>query len=106
MRTPPIASSPARCCAAKISLHGRSSILADVVLIRLRHDEDDDASDGGHAKIDCHGGGDGNAHGDGGGYSEAMANIMVLAMAMAMMMVMAVVINARQRSPGYRWSHG
>ena len=67
------------------------------ILIRSRHDEDEDASDGGHAKIDCHAGGDGNAHGDGGGYGETMANLMVLVVAMAMMMVMAVVINTRQK---------
>ena len=69
-----------------------------MVLIRLRHDKDYDASDGGHAKTDCHGGGYGNDHGDGGGYGESMANLMVLVMAMAMMIVMAVVIKARQRS--------
>ena len=91
-------SSPARCRTATISLHGRNSILADVVPIRLRHAEDDAASDGGHAKIDCHGVGDGNAHGDGGSYGETMAKLMVLVMAMAMMMVMAVVINTRHRS--------
>ena len=68
------------------------------ILIRLRHDEDDDASDGGHAKIDCHAVSDGNAQGGCGGYGETMANPMVLVMAMAMMMVMAVVINTRQRS--------
>ena len=72
-----------------------------MAFIRLRHDEDDDASDGGHAKIDCHGGGDGNAHGDSGGYGDTMANLMVLAMAMSMMMMMMmmeVVINTRQRA--------
>ena len=39
-------SSPAQCHTATISFQGRDSILADVVLIRLRHcyDDDDDIS--------------------------------------------------------------
>ena len=61
---------------AKISFHGKNSILTNVVLIRLRYGEDDDAYEGGHAEIDCHGDGDGNAHGDGGGYGATMASLM------------------------------
>ena len=98
VRILPIPSSPARCRAATISFHGRNSSLSDVVLIHMRHDEDDDTSPGGHAKIDCHGDGDGDAHGNGGGYGEITAILLVLVMAMAMMMVMAVAINTRQRS--------
>ena len=49
---PPIPSSPAQCRTATISLHGKNSTLADVVLIRLRHDDDDDdISPGNHAGL-------------------------------------------------------
>ena len=50
VRIPPIPGSPAQCRTATISLHGRNSILADVVLIRLTQ-EDDDISPGGHAGL-------------------------------------------------------
>ena len=53
-----------------------------MVLIRLRHDDDDDTSPGGHVKIDCQGGGGGDDHGNGGGDGKTMANIMVFVMAM------------------------
>ena len=79
----------ARCRAATISLHGRNSSLSDVVLIRLKHDDGDDTSPGGHAKIDCQGDGDADDHGNRGEYGEIMANIMVFVMAMAMMTAMA-----------------
>ena len=67
-----------------------------MVLIRLRHDDGDDTSPGGHAKIDCQGDGDADDHGSGGEYGEIMANIMVFVMATAIMTAMAD--GTRQRS--------
>ena len=77
-----------------------------MVLIRLKHDDDDDTSPGGHAKIDCQGDGDGDDHGNGGDYGEIMANIMVFVMAMAMMTAMADGTRQRSHHPYNNDIHG
>ena len=101
VRTHPIPRSPARCRTANIICMAYNTY-RDVLLIRLRHDEDDDTSPGDNVTSDgdVDGGGesdvmddvDGDGNGDAYGEMRAARMVLMMAMPMAMAMAMALVI--------------